>query len=144
MDDVLSMWSALLEMTAEVNSRYRLGPDAVDHQREFFNKNKRNFNVYSYVALLDDLPVGFSNGYLILPTPIFDQREIGLIENIFVRKEFRRMGIGSRLVDECYKYFRSRFVSEIFINVVPANELSYKFWTAKGYDVHKLTLAKTI
>ena len=144
LENVLDMWQELLGLTSRFNPLYQLAPRAVDHQRQFFQKNRTNPNTFCLVAEQDNRPVGFANGYVIMPTEIFKQTPIGLIENLFVDPEIRRCGVGSALVESCYDWFRKRMISHIYVNVVPANESSERFWQSMGYGPHKITLAKTL
>jgi predicted acetyltransferase len=143
MDAVLVMWKKLLDMTAKVNSRYQLAPDAVENQRTFFQSYQSSPLVFCFLARINDEPVGFANGYLIQPTKIFKSKTIGLIENLFVEDLHRRKGIARGLVQKCYDWFEQVDVDEYYVNVVPANTLSEKFWKAMGYTVHKQTMVKT-
>ena len=143
-DAVLSMWQSLLELTAEVSPNYQLSPVANDFQRRFFKRNEFNPNTYCFVALAKDRPVGFVNGFIMNPSEIFIQREVGMIENIFVKESFRRKGIGGRLVDSCNEWFLRKQLADIYINVVPANPVSLKFWEAKGYATHKITMCRSV
>lgn len=140
---VLQMWWDLLQLTADVNDRYRLADEALDHQRLFFERHLDHETAFCFVAKADGAPVGFANGYIILPSRIFRQVHIGLIENLYVDPDLRRAGLGTRLVASCYGWFEGFGVDEVYVNVVPANEASKKFWTAMGYTVHKQTMAKS-
>jgi GNAT superfamily N-acetyltransferase len=141
---VLRMWKELLDLTGNVNSRYRLAPDALALQADFFTGNRIDPNHFCYVAQEAEDLVGFANGYLIMPSRLFVQEPIGLIENIFVNRDRRRLGLGSDLVNACYQWFEKRKVNDVYVNVVPANGDSVEFWKAKGYDVHKMTMARSI
>ena len=143
-EPVLKMWLDLLELTSKVNARYTLSSRAVSEQRKFFAKHADNPNTYCYVALAGDEPVGFVNGYLILPSKVFIQEEIGMLENLFVKDDYRRQGIGHQLVRVSYEWFDRFGIREVYVNVVPANETSFHFWSAMGFDVHKLTMARSL
>ena len=144
MDAVLIMWKKLLDLTARVNDRYRLATNAIDRQREFFAEHYNNENTFCFIADQDGKEIGFANGYVILPSKIFMQSQIGLIENIFIEEEFRKKGYGKRLVQACYDWFYQVDINEVFVNVVPANEGSKAFWESIGYKMHKITLSKSI
>ena len=143
-EDVLFMWKDLLSMTEEVNDRYQLSDKALDFQREFFIKHLNSETVFNFVALYKSEPIGFSNGYLIIPSKVFNNKHVGLIENIYIKPKFRRKGIGEKIVDHCYKWFLDFGINDVYVNVVPANEISKNFWQSMGYAVHKQTMARSI
>lgn len=144
MDAVLNMWESLLVLTSKVSKRFQLAENAVDHQREFFREHHDNENTFCLVASLDGKEIGFANGYVILPSKIFLQSHIGLIENIFIDETYRRRGFGAQLVQACYDWFYDMAINEIYVNVIPANKGSKAFWKAMGYKTHKITLSKSI
>ena len=144
LEPVLQMWHDLLILTSEVNPWYRLSPDAVEIQRRVFEKESNNQSSFCLVATQDEKPIGFANGFLILPSRIFQTKTIGLIENLFVLPDVRRQGGGGRLVDACYNWFSDNFIDQVYVNVVPHNQLSIRFWKSKGYQIHKVTMARNL
>ena len=58
---------------------------------------------------------------------------IGSIANIFVHKNFRRKGIGSRLIQEVYRFFRTKNVKDVYLRYVLGNKEGEKFWEKLGF-----------
>lgn len=59
--------------------------------------------------------------------------DIGNILTIYVHENFRRRGIGSRLVQEVCRFFRSRNVQEVYLRYVLGNKEAEKFWARLGF-----------
>ena len=63
---------------------------------------------HSYVALVDDKPVGFVINKIWLHNyPIEQYLNTGWISLIYVKKEFRNMGIGSELLSKLFSWTSS-------------------------------------
>jgi len=141
LEQVLLMWKELLLLTEKVNARYKLSEEAFSVQRDFFIKQLNSETAYTFVSMYRDEPVGFTNGYLIMPSRVFRNNNIGLIENIYIKPEYRRKRIGEKLVKRCYNWFSKFNIEDVYVNVVPANQSSRRFWESMGYSVHKQTMA---
>ncbi len=101
-----------------------------------------------FVALDDGKIVGFTAGI------IEDQEETeriaegenknGFILELFVREEVRKLGIGSRLIEEIEKYLKEKDCTRIFLEVESANEKVIKFYENSGYEMKRKILVKIL
>lgn len=138
---VLELWHALMELTSRVNPRYRLAPDAGRRQEAYFYDFFNSTSAAIFITRVDECVVGFANIYTTHPSAVFVQHVLGIVENIYVLPEHRRRGLARKLVARCHDFFRQHRVDEIYVNVVPKNELSETFWSAMGYETQKLTMS---
>ena len=140
--DVLDLWAELMVFTANYNSHYGLVENSKrvqeSYMKAFFDSNTATI----FVARDAGRIVAFTNVYITKPAPVFEPHVLGVIENIYVRPEYRRRHIGLKLVERSHQYFTDFGADEIYVNVIPANGLSEKFWYAMGYRTQKLTMAK--
>ncbi|MEM3637224.1 MAG: GNAT family N-acetyltransferase [Conexivisphaerales archaeon] len=79
-----------------------------------------------FSALLNGLPVGLA--MLDEPSPTSTY-----LFYIAVRRDYRRMGIASKLVDHCISYSISVGKKEIFAAVEESNKPSLSLFTSKGF-----------
>ena len=70
---------------------------------------------------------------------VSDLRREGKIASIAVRKEARRKGIGSRLLEECENAFRIQAALKFSLEVEATNEPAIRLYSGNGYEV-KATL----
>lgn len=78
---------------------------------------------------------GFLSGGIGLRSPIYAEREVGMIFDLAVRPDRRRQGVGQALLAEAEVWFRRRGVEWIQVDFAPGNALSRGFWTARGFEV---------
>jgi len=65
---------------------------------------------------------------------------IGHISIVYVREEFRRQGIGKRLVEELCQFFGSQNVEEVNLNYIIGNNEAEGFWGALGFEPVRISV----
>jgi ribosomal protein S18 acetylase RimI-like enzyme len=68
----------------------------------------------------------------------------GLVENLYVKPEARRDGIGSALLDEAEDRLRDNGATAITIEAMADNDAAREFYTAHGYAPHRVELEKSM
>jgi ribosomal protein S18 acetylase RimI-like enzyme len=69
-------------------------------------------------------------------------RHRGLIENLYVRPEYRNDGVGSALLEAAESHLRQDGVEAIALEVLAQNERAREFYDRHGYDTHRVELEK--
>jgi GNAT superfamily N-acetyltransferase len=59
--------------------------------------------------------------------------QTGLLDQVFVRANHRRAGVGSRLVAELCRFFAAEGVEDISLRYVEGNKEAAAFWAALGF-----------
>lgn len=90
------------------------------------------------VAQKDGEILGFVSGE-VKQQKEYKPKRYGFISSLFVEKEYRRKGIGTRLVKELVKFFKTKDVEEITMRYVVGNEGGEKFWKKLGFEEVKTT-----
>lgn len=95
------------------------------------------------VATVDDAIVGFV--MFTAQKGRYKQDVVqGVIENIYVRPDHRRAGIGSTLLSAAETQLRADGVERISLEVMAANEAARQFYRAYGYHPHRVGLEKSV
>ena len=77
--------------------------------------------------------VGFVLGVIIDLVPeMFIQQTGGFLADIYVHDDYRRRGIGQKLVNELLEWYRSKGVSYLELYVATKNNNAREFWDAIG------------
>lgn len=97
-----------------------------------------------YVARSED---GFL-GYIICGYferwPIFKNRKVGFIESIGVKKEYRKKGVASQLLEQAVAWFKEQGYAEIDLNVFSFNEDAIKFYEKHNFSSLNKTMTKKL
>ena len=76
--------------------------------------------------------------------PVLTTKRYGLFQELAVTADYRRSGIGQRLVDEMLKWFRKRRIKRLEVRVSVFNEISTAFWRKMGFKPYLETLCLEI
>ena len=68
----------------------------------------------------------------------------GIIEGCYVLPAYRRLGIGSGLVEKAREWFKGQGINRIELSMVSSNETADYFWRNAGFDHFRSLLFKRI
>lgn len=96
-----------------------------------------------FIALLDGETVGSARAYIPTNGPKLNpHRKIGIIGPCVVRKEVRRKGIGTLLIEHCFKYFKREKCDSVRVRVYCSNIPAMRFYEKFNFKAFggKITL----
>ena len=59
----------------------------------------------------------------------------GLIYHLMVKKEYRKNGIGKKLLEKVEKGFEKEGIQKIYLTVFKGNKMGNKFWETNKYEI---------
>ena len=86
-----------------------------------------------YIAEVGDVPVGYICGEVNLKKAWYKEN-IASLTNLFVKKEYRKKGIGKYLVDYFKDDVLSRGINKIEVNVMANNISAIEFYEEYGFN----------
>ena len=87
--------------------------------------------------------VGYAVGRVTMLPPFFEQRYRGYIHDVFVKPQFRRHGIGRRLIDAILQWLHQQEVLLVELTVATNNE-AVGFWERLGFSVYMQQMKKDL
>jgi GNAT superfamily N-acetyltransferase len=69
----------------------------------------------------------------------YNPSRAGSVDQAFVREDHRRVGVGSRLVEELCRYFADEGAEDLTLRYVAGNADAESFWTALGFSARIIT-----
>ena len=120
------------------------------YERIYFDKNiKNDLNINSYfekrindnnfvifVASIDNIVIGYINGYIDGDNKIKIEIE-AIIQSIYIEDNYRNKGIGTKLINEFVKYVKEMGVKYILIDNFIQNESARYLYNKLGFIVLK-------
>jgi GNAT superfamily N-acetyltransferase len=76
--------------------------------------------------------------------PVLTTKRYGVFQEIAVTADYRRSGIGQRLVEEMLKWFRKRRITRLEVRVSVFNEISTAFWRKMEFKPYLETLCREV
>ena len=104
-----------------------------------FSKNDAIF-----ISEFDGKPVGHMIVSIKKNFPIFDMLYYGRINTIYVKEEYRGNRISSKLKDEAFKWFKSKGIKRVSLNVFPDNKHAIDAYQKWGLTLSLLEMRSTI
>jgi len=117
-------------------SDMHLRPDAETAIKQWLNTRFRRVNGLGFVAETDGVIAGFLIGRIddweSVP-PVIEPRRIGIIDAVYVSENFRRQGIGSRLIDTAIERMRAAKAVAVETIYDAWNDASAQAWHRAGF-----------
>ncbi len=109
-----------------------------DHLKSFMGSDEACF----LVARADNRVIGLANMEIrTAQHPLFKERKHGHISNIVVAEQYKRQGVGTRLVAEAHNWFASRQIPEVSLTVFSFNKEAMAFYKSLGFAERQVTMA---
>ena len=135
-------YNALCDLFDEVDALHRVNlphrfqqPSAPARERDDYLRLITDDDVALLVGAVGGSTVGFVHAMIREPPgmPMFVRRRYAVIDNLVVKSEFRKQGIGRILVDEVQEWAIAKGARSIELNVYEFNETAISFYEGLGY-----------
>ena len=112
--------------------------------KKYFKEIIQTQNSILLVAEDDARIVGFLEGGVEKVSNEMIFKKIGVVYDIFVEEKYRQKEIGQKLLNSALKYFHSKDVKYIQINVEAKNNAGKKFWKKNNFFEYQIKLLKKL
>jgi GNAT superfamily N-acetyltransferase len=142
--EIMKIWKESMDFHKDIDAHFAVREDAhtdfEPHLREVMQKEDAQI----LVALEKGRVVAYSITLLFMRPPIFEERIYGFISDLAVKSDYRRKGIGRKMLKRMIEWFESRNVKRIELRVVAQNEVGYSFWKKHGFRdfMHELYIIR--
>lgn len=130
---ITEIWKESMDFHSNIDAHFAARENAhtefIIHLQEVMQKK----DALTLVALEKGRVVAYSISLLFMRPPIFEERVYGFISDMAVKSDYRRKGIGGKLLDKMIEWFESQNVKRIELRVVAQNEVGYSFWKKHGF-----------
>ncbi len=107
---------------------------------KFVRENIASDDSLVLVATDSGKVIGFSLVFISNHPPVLKSEKYGFIDDVAVRSGYRRMGVGTAMLNKIHEWFESKDITRIELNVVPNNIEGYSFWGKNGFRDFRHTL----
>ena len=132
---IMDLWSDLMAFHKPFNSFFELRSDAEEKFQSYLHSNiQNNEKAHVFVAIRNNLVIGYMMGVILNAPPVFKIDQVGEIMDAFVAVDYRRQNIGEHLFNALKTWFQMKKVDRIDVNIAVGNPLSSKFWAKMGFN----------
>lgn len=100
-------------------------------------------NHFVVVAVSEKEVVGYLAGSIYLDnTYSFYEGVTCELENIFVREEYRKCGLGTKMVNSFFEWCKEKHAKRCFVTAMSVNKNALEFYEDKGFENSTITFKK--
>ncbi len=146
-------YDTLCELLDEVDALHRDNlphlfqkPTGPVREQEYYLSLIADENIGLFVAEVNKRAVGFVHVVLrdAPAIPILVSRRYAIVDDIGVKSDFRRGGIGRMLMDKAQEWAAAKGASAIELNVHEFNQGAISFYRRLGFDIVSRRMSKSL
>ena len=135
---MVDLWQELADHHRELSPLFEPAEDSRETWSKYLAKKFSEKSTKLFVAAEDHHLVGFMLCMLSPNAPIFKERTIGLISDVYVRPERRRKGITREMLRAALKWFHKNKCKTVSLTVAAANFEARAVWGQLGFKPHMI------
>ena len=144
LERLAELWIAFLEEQADLDDRVQVAEDALERWRNdypaWIHRDQRHILVAERGGELS----GFAAAIRHEPAPIFAYVPEVFVEELYVRPDARRKGLGAALFGSMREWGESWGARRIRLSVLASNEEARAFWSSLGLTDMSITMALAV
>lgn len=131
---IIELWKEFIDYHKEIEPVYARTADGVEKFEEYLKKLMVSDDLQVLVALNRGEVVAYSIAQISKRPPMVLQTEFGFISDLGVRSDYRRRGLGEKVLSRIIEWFESRRVKRIELLVLSQNHAAVSFWKKHGFE----------
>jgi GNAT superfamily N-acetyltransferase len=139
--DVSRLWKEFIQFHIDVEPIWIPAEDAEQGQREEQTKPLMASDKGLVLVAMDgDEVIGYSISEIKPPPRGSARTEYGYIHHMAVTDQFRRTGVGEQMFNDILKWFKSKGMDRIELDITSKNYVASSFWGKLGFEEYVRTL----
>lgn len=140
--EIVEVWKEFMDFHKDIDPNLAMSKNGhlkfADHLRDLIEAEENHI----LVVLDKNRVVGYSLSQVRKNTPVFERETIGLISDMAVTSDYRRQGIGEKMLRIILEWFAVQGIDRIELSVIARNQVGYSFWKKHGFKdyLHRLYL----
>lgn len=130
---VVNLWGMLARHHEDISNDFTLAWNGKRKWARYLEDKFQEISTKLIVAEEDGKVVGFMLCLLSPNTPVFKERKIGVISDVFVLEERRRKGVAKKMLDVAIKWFKKNKVRSVRLGVANDNLEARAAWRQVGF-----------
>jgi ribosomal protein S18 acetylase RimI-like enzyme len=135
---VVELWGMLARHHEDISNDFTLAWNGKRKWAKYLAEKFDDISTKLIVAEEDGKVVGFMLCLLSPNTPVFKERKIGVISDVFVLEERRRRGVTKKMLDVAIKWFRKNKVRSVRLGVANDNLEARAVWRRMGFEPYMI------
>ena len=149
---VTKLWDEFMKhlenLAARENPRAKLSwtrrPSAFRNYGKWVRKHIRSSIGTVLIAEVDGKVAGYSLIYILTLPPAFQIHRLGHIAELFVKEQYRGLGVSSKLYKEATKWARRKRVQHLSLVVMKGNDIPHSIYEKWGFFDNFIEMRKKL
>ncbi len=141
---IVKVWEEFMDYHADLDNYFTRSVDASRNFHQFLNSLLTDEKALLIVAKTNNTIVGYSIAKLAELPPVFELKRYVHLYDMAVSMPYRRMGIGSMMMENIEQWAAENGVYHIQLQVSVMNKAGCSFWKKKGFTEYLLQMRKTV
>jgi len=112
--------------------------------KKFVQKNLKSGKGSVFIAEVDGKVAGYTLISIKDNIPIFKLKRFGYFSDLYVKEQFRKLKISSKLKDEAIKWFKQKRITYISIGLYSDNKFAHSVYKKWGFMDYHIDMRKKI
>ncbi|HIJ16991.1 MAG TPA: GNAT family N-acetyltransferase [Thermoplasmata archaeon] len=136
--DVIDLWEMMIEHHTRLSPHFTLSEDGKEKYSKYLARKFSEKSTKLLVAVQNGRMVGFMLCLLAPNAPVFKERTIGVVSDVYVRPEYRKRGVTKEMLKVALRWFHRNKVTTVQLNVAAANLEARSAWGQLGFKPHMM------
>lgn len=140
LNDVVNLWEMLAHHHEELSDQFALAWDGKRKWSKYLEERFSEISTKLIVAEEEGEIVGFMLCLLSPNIPVYKDRKIGVISDVYVLEERRRIGVTKNMLNNAIKWFEKNKARSVQLGVAHDNFEARAAWRQVGFEpymIHK-------
>ncbi len=137
---IVELWKELMDFHKECDRLFSRSENGHKAFTDFITGHISSDTSCVFVAEVGMDIVGYCLAVVEKSPPVLEIKEYGFIQSIAVTGEYRRGGIGERLIKEALSFFKEKGLHRIEARHSARNKLATGFWAKMGFKPYLKTV----
>jgi len=143
-DNITNLNYLLMKYHEKLDKYYNINKDHSKICSKYVKKLIRSKNALVLVAEVNGKIVGTMYGSIKKRPPVMKVKKFGHLGDAFILKKYRKRGIGGKLTKELMKWFKSKRVEFVELEVDVRNKIGLKSWKRLGFKSFMIKMKKPV
>jgi ribosomal protein S18 acetylase RimI-like enzyme len=134
LEAVDGLWEQLARHHEQLSDVFSLGSDSKKKWSKYLREKFAEISTKLIVAEEEGEIVAFMLCLLEPNIPVYRERKIGVISDVYVKQERRRKGLAKKMLDIAVEWFKKNKVKTVRLNVAADNLEARAAWRMLGFE----------
>lgn len=134
---IIDVWNEYVDYHTQLDPFFTRRDDSNNRFIAYIENQILSSKSLLLVGLMNDEVVGYGLAQIKTYPPLFQQTLYGYISDLSVKLDYMRNNIGDLLLAGMIKWFKSKHIERIELQVFSHNKMGNNFWKKHGFKEYK-------